>query len=151
MELQTAQLVSGILAWVAFMVFARLRLRWRQYRKDDPSPVDATVIWNWIKLLVRPDPDPDPATEPDTARARGYRLRQISETTTVVDRIKPGDDLPLAEPTNGNTPNQLHVWIRRSFEEGARYRDVVRDGQTLFRVSAPTVKRAIARVRRATR
>ena len=149
----TAQLVYGIAAWVAFMVFARAVHRWLQLRKRDPhSPIDARFVWNWIKVLVKGDPDPETATEPDTARRRGYRLRPIDENKTAVDRIEPGGDLPLAEPTGGgNAPNQLHVWIRRSFEEGARYRDVVRDGQTLFRVSAPTVKRAIARVRRPAR
>jgi len=150
--METEQLVAGIMAWVVFMVVARAGHRWRQVRKREPhSPVDARFVWSWIKLLVRGDPEPDPDTGPEPAAKRGYRLRPVDENTTAVDWVKHDDGLPLAEPTAEKGASQLHVWVRRSFEEGARYRDVVRDGQRLFGVSPATVKRAIARVRRVAR
>lgn len=154
--METKQLVAALAAWLAFATWARLRHRWRRYRRDNPhSPIGAATVWDWIKQQVSPDPDPDTDTEPDTtvptATKRGYRLRQVSATTTVVDHIEPGDELPPATPTSSRTETQLHIWIRRSFEIGARYSDVVRDGRRLFGTSEASMKRAIRQVRGARR
>ncbi len=142
-------LVALLLAWIVFATFARGRWRWRQLRKiDNHSPVNGQLVWRWIKLLVKGDPDPGPDTEPDTEPRRGFRLREIDESNTVVEWVKPAaDSLPLADPAPNKGPTELDTWIRRSFEEGASYGNVVRQGKQMFRISDASMKRAIKRVR----
>ncbi|WP_203926215.1 hypothetical protein [Virgisporangium ochraceum] len=108
---------------------------------------------SWITLQVRRDPDPDTDTELDPApvhRKRvGRRTVQVAENRWKIERYDlDKDELPPATPTPQAPNSQLHIWIRRSFDEGARYSDIVRDGQTLFKRSEASIKRAIREVRK---
>lgn len=134
-----------LLAWLVFAAIARMRWRWKQHRERNPhSPVDAEFLQGWITLLVRGDTDPDTDTEPDPVPGRGHKIVQVDENRYHVEYFdRAEDELPPATPSPGRANSQLHVWIRRSYEQGAKYSDIVREGQTLFGKSEATIKRAI--------
>lgn len=141
------RLVAVVLAWLVFVTFARGVHVWRRMKIDNPSPVDAAWVWEWVKALVSRDPDPEPAPEPDPA---GYQLvpdEEIPPRTRVVwAKREPGDPEPAA-PAPGPRPSRLDRWVAQSLDAGARPVDVITEGRRLFRCSDTTVKRAIRRVR----
>lgn len=146
--------VALFLAWIVFALGARARWRWTQLRQREPhSPVNGALLLVWIKLLVSGETETEPETdtepEPRRGRGRGARIVQVAENRWHVERYdRAKDKLPPATPSPGRVESQLHTWIQDSFDKGARYSDVVRDGQTLFRKSPATIKRAIAQVKK---
>lgn len=121
-----------------------------QWRTDHPSPGEGLPLGPWLKSLVSRDTDTDPDPDPDTDTwglvDDGEDLDDGCECPRCARRR--GDLPPPAEPTV-KAPSQLDVWIGRSLDTGAAYKDIVREGVALFGAGEATVKRAIARVRAA--
>lgn len=141
-------LIALALAWVSYLVGANVVREWRRARANH-SPITVALVLSWISLQASRDPDPDTDTEPAPTGKRGKRYVQVSDTETRIEYFDlDKDSLPLAMPSQGRAESQLHRWIRRSFEEGAKYSDVVRDGKRMFGKSEATIKRAINQVRK---
>lgn len=136
-------LVAIVLAWVVFAVGARGWHVWKRMKIDNPSPVDARWVRDWIKALLSgdPDTDTDPDTDPD-----GYRLETEGTYTRVV-RTKGDPAAPVGPPAPAQA-SRMDRWVAASIGRGARTKDIVEQGARLFRVAPVTVKRAVGRVRR---
>lgn len=144
-----AQLLALPLAWAAYRVGHNIWSGWRQARANR-SPIDVTLVLSWITLHVRRDTDPDTDTEPATGSGRGKRYVQETDTYTRIERVDLGKDpLPTATPTPRVGNSNLQLFIQRSYEQGARYSDIVRDGSRMFGKSEATIKRAIRDYQRA--
>ncbi len=145
------QLIALPLAWLVYRIGHNIWMGYRRARRTH-SPIDAALVLSWISLQVIGDTDPDPDTEsaPEKrgprwlGRRLGRRHVDVDANTTKVEYFDlEEDELPPATPQPNRGNSQLQIWIRRSFEEGARYSDVVRDGKRLFGKSEATIKRAI--------
>jgi hypothetical protein len=134
-------------AWAVFVVIARGVHVWHRMMIDNPSPVDAAWVREWVKALVRRDPDPEPDPGPDPG---GYRLEpddQVPPRTRVVWAKREQGDPPPAAPAPPARPSRLDRWVAQSLDAGARPVEVITEGTRLFRCSDTTIKRAIRRVR----
>lgn len=136
------KLLAILLAWVTFAVIARLRHRWVA---DHPSPGEGPGVIDWVKALVTggrdPEPDPDPAP-----RRKGYRLVPVDDAKTVVEWPTAADP-PPAMPANGRPKSPMQQWVAASLDQGARYGQILAEGQRLFSVSESTMKREIRKAR----
>lgn len=137
------RLLALFAALVVFALYA-------QWRHDHPSPGEGPPLGEWLKGLARRDPDTDPDPDPDPDCAAGDDPAGIEGCDCPRCAAWRGwaAGPPPAEPTT-KPPSQLDVWIGRSLDNGAKYKDMVREGQALFGAGEATVKRAIRRVREA--
>lgn len=134
-------IVAIVLAWCAFMALAR-------WLNTHPSPVDGSGPLSRLFSLFRRDTDTDPAPGRDPKRGKGYRLHDEGNGHTVVDWIDEEMPPPAKPAGRPESPNpRLDRWVAASLDEEAEYGTIVEEGQRLFGVSAPTVKRSLARVR----
>ena len=142
--------MDRLLALVAAVaVFALFAQTWHRYTGDGPSPVDTSGLPDWVKRLLGRDPEPDPGPDPEPAR-KGYRLIEDSATHTTVEWLPSLDDLPPAAPAphlGAHRKERIRDWIRASFDGGARYGQVLAEGQRMFAVSESTMKREIRKAR----
>ncbi|GIJ51337.1 hypothetical protein Val02_82230 [Virgisporangium aliadipatigenens] len=144
MEQGWAGLVAVALAWIFFAASAR----WSDRRL--PSPAEMSQWGSRLSSLFRRDPDPDPAPAREPKGKRGYRLRDDGDGRTVVDWDEAEEPAPAARAGRSTSPNpRLDRWVRKSLDNEAEPGTIVQEGMRLFGVSAPTVKRALKRVREA--
>lgn len=138
-------LIAIVLAWTVFAVAARGWHAWKRMKIDNPSPVDARWLRDWIKALLSRDPDTDPDTGADPD---GYVLEEDGPRVKVTWRKRAAAPVEPVGPPEPRQASRLDRWVTASVAKGARTKDIVEQGTRLFRVSEPTVKRAVSRARR---